>query len=54
MIAREKTMATAVEAVLGAVHSDGGGNALLAVLAVLGLTHVFLKVVTLTCPTPLP
>jgi ribonuclease III len=50
----KKTMATTVEAVLGAVYEDGGGNALVAVLAVLGLTHVFPEVVTLTYPSPLP
>jgi ribonuclease-3 len=42
----DKTMATTVEAILGAVFIDGGADALSAVLATLGLTHQFLEAVT--------
>lgn len=45
----QKTMATTVEAILGAVSVDGGENALAAVLVILELTHPFLEVVMLTC-----
>jgi ribonuclease III len=42
----DKTMATTVEAILGAVHVDGGDAALGLVMAKLGLTHALLDVVT--------
>ncbi|KAF1963887.1 hypothetical protein BU23DRAFT_495047 [Bimuria novae-zelandiae CBS 107.79] len=42
----DKTMATTVEAILGAVHVDGGDAALGMVMAKLGLTHALLDVVT--------
>ena len=42
----DKTMATTVEAILGAVHVDGGDAALGMVMAKLGLTHTLLDVVT--------
>jgi ribonuclease III len=41
-----KTMATTVEAVLGAVYLDGGDDALSAVMVSLGLTHPLLQQVT--------
>lgn len=37
-----RAMATAVEAILGAVHQDGGDAALARVMADIGLTHEFL------------
>jgi ribonuclease-3 len=43
----QKTMATTVEAILGAVYMDGGESALAAVFVILGLTHPLLQVVTL-------
>lgn len=42
----DKTMATTVEAILGAVYMDSGADALNAVLVTLGLTHRFLEAVT--------
>ncbi|KAF1807834.1 hypothetical protein P152DRAFT_324198 [Eremomyces bilateralis CBS 781.70] len=42
----DKTMATTVEAILGAVHVDGGNAALGLVMVKLGLTHALLDVVT--------
>lgn len=42
----DKTMATTVEAILGAVYMDGGDGALNAVLVNLGLTHQYLESVT--------
>lgn len=42
----DKTMATTVEAILGAVYLDSGANAMSAVLVTLGLTHRFLEAVT--------
>ncbi|KAK5214803.1 hypothetical protein LTR72_012078 [Exophiala xenobiotica] len=39
----DKTMATTVEAILGAVMLDGGADALSAVLLTLGLTHSLLE-----------
>jgi len=41
-----KTMATTIQAILGAVHVDGGDAALAQVMASLGLTHALLEVVT--------
>ena len=43
----QKTMATTVEAILGAVYRDGGERALAAVFVILGLTHPLLPLVTL-------
>jgi ribonuclease-3 len=42
----DKTMATTVEAILGAVHIDGGDAALAQVMESLGLTHTLLEEVT--------
>lgn len=47
-----KTMATTVEALLGAVYLDAGRNALVSVLTVLGLIHPFLQVVMFHIPHP--
>lgn len=44
-------MATTVEAILGAVHLDGGDEALTTVMDRLGLTHNLLTV-TWICPFP--
>ena len=44
----QKTMATTVEAILGAVYKDGGDHALDTVLLALNVTHPFLEAVTLT------
>ena len=46
-VVSHKTMAITIEAILGAVFIDGGADALGAVLAILGLAHELLKVVTL-------
>lgn len=48
----EKTMATTVEAILGAVFMDSGADALGAVLITLGLTHQFLEAVKLNLLSP--
>lgn len=42
-----KTMATTVEAILGAAYLDGGVGALARVMEFLGLVHRLLEVVTL-------
>jgi ribonuclease-3 len=49
----DKTMATTIEAIHGAVLIDGGAGALSAVLVTLGLTHPFLEAVTFIFLTPL-
>lgn len=41
-----KTMATTIEALLGAVYLDGGRDAMYQVLQALGMIHPFLQVVT--------
>lgn len=45
-----KTMATTIEAILGAVHRDGGDAALEKVMERLGLTHALLEAVTSNPP----
>jgi len=44
----DKTMATTVEALIGAAFRDGGENALEHLLNTLGLDHEYLQSVTLT------
>ncbi|KAK5061532.1 hypothetical protein LTR84_008076 [Exophiala bonariae] len=48
----DKTMATTVEAILGAVFIDGGADVLGAVLLTLELTHQLLEAVTLNLLPP--
>ncbi|KAF2092796.1 hypothetical protein NA57DRAFT_49569 [Rhizodiscina lignyota] len=45
-----RTMATTLEAIMGAVHKDGGDSALGQVMAHLGLTHELLEVVMFNSP----
>ena len=47
----KRTMATTVEAILGAVHRDGGEAAMARVMETLGVTHARLEPVTSNSPS---